>query len=140
MFSVSPAEIATIVLVALIVFGPKRLPEIARKAGKIASQVRATADEFKSELGGTYQETVEPFREAATELAAAGKSVKETAKGELKWVDDELREAVTGGTEAETDAAAEVAKNPKDATDTGPIAEADPEPNPEPNPEPGQDT
>ena len=124
MFSVSPAEIATIVLVALIVFGPKRLPEIARKAGKIASQLRATADEFKSELGGSYEDSVKPFREAATEIAAAGKSLKESAEGELKWVDNELRDVAEGKAEPE----ATSAEHP------------DTEPGVEPSAEPGKDT
>ena len=112
MFSISPAEFVTIVLVALIVFGPKRLPDIARKAGKIASQLRSTADEFRSELGDSYQETVEPFREAATEIAAAGKSLKETAEGELKWVDETVREASATEPTTENKAETEVETGP----------------------------
>jgi len=34
-------------IVALIFLGPRRLPEIARKAGKIMSELRGTANEFK---------------------------------------------------------------------------------------------
>lgn len=50
MFSVSPAEIATIAVVALLVFGPQRLPEIARKIGKIGREVMAAANELKDGL------------------------------------------------------------------------------------------
>ena len=34
-------------IVALIFLGPRRLPEIARKAGKIMAELRGTANEFK---------------------------------------------------------------------------------------------
>jgi sec-independent protein translocase protein TatA len=43
--SIGPLEIAVIVIVALIIFGPRRLPELGRSAGK---GIR----EFKSTIGG----------------------------------------------------------------------------------------
>ncbi len=63
MFSVSPAEILTIAVVALLVFGPKRLPEIARKAGKVLRELRNVANELKSGIEDEYQETLEPFKD-----------------------------------------------------------------------------
>lgn len=57
MFSVSPAEIFTIAIVALIVFGPSRLPEMTRKAGKVIREIRDTAQELREgierEAGGS---------------------------------------------------------------------------------------
>ena len=47
MFSVSPAEILTIAAIALIVFGPSRLPEISRKAGSVIRDIRDTANELR---------------------------------------------------------------------------------------------
>jgi Tat protein translocase TatB subunit len=41
------SELILIGVVALIFLGPRRLPEIARKAGKIMSEFRGTANEFK---------------------------------------------------------------------------------------------
>lgn len=56
MFSVSPAEILTIAVVALVVFGPKRLPEISRKAGKVLRELKNAAEDLRrgieSEVGG----------------------------------------------------------------------------------------
>lgn len=57
MFSVSPAEILTIAIVALIVFGPKRLPEISRKAGKALRELKETAGELKAGLEAEYDDT-----------------------------------------------------------------------------------
>jgi sec-independent protein translocase protein TatB len=49
-FSVSPAEMLTIAVIALLVFGPQRLPEISRKVGKIGREVMAAANELRSGL------------------------------------------------------------------------------------------
>ncbi|MEE8331538.1 MAG: twin-arginine translocase TatA/TatE family subunit [Acidimicrobiia bacterium] len=88
MFSFSPSELLTIGLVALIVFGPRRLPEIARRAGQIVSYLRSAADEIRSELGDDVESIAKPFREAATDLSAAGKELIETTEGEVKWIDE----------------------------------------------------
>ena len=47
MFNITPSEILTIVVVALIVFGPRRLVEISRRAGQITAQLRRTADDVR---------------------------------------------------------------------------------------------
>ena len=45
--SLGTQELILIGIVALILLGPRRLPEIARKAGKIMSEFRGTANEFR---------------------------------------------------------------------------------------------
>ena len=72
MFSFSPSELLTIGLVALIVFGPRRLPEIARRAGRMVAYLRSAAAEIRSEVDD-LDAIAKPFREAASDLAAAGK-------------------------------------------------------------------
>ena len=58
MFGVGLMEIAVIVVVAILVFGPDRIPDFARQAGQIARQVRRMAnsarDELRAELGPEY--------------------------------------------------------------------------------------
>lgn len=46
--SLGTSELILIGIVALIFLGPRRLPEIARKAGKIMADLRSTASDFKS--------------------------------------------------------------------------------------------
>jgi sec-independent protein translocase protein TatB len=53
--SLGTSELILIGLVALIFLGPRRLPEIAKKAGKIMSEFRGTANEFKE----TWQREVD---------------------------------------------------------------------------------
>jgi TatA/E family protein of Tat protein translocase len=47
---IGPAEILVILLVALLVFGPKRLPEIGRQVGRAMHEVRKFQDTVKGEL------------------------------------------------------------------------------------------
>jgi sec-independent protein translocase protein TatB len=44
-------EIAVIVVVALLVFGPEKLPEIAKQAGGFVRTLRQMADNAKNDLG-----------------------------------------------------------------------------------------
>jgi TatA/E family protein of Tat protein translocase len=50
MVSVSLAEILTIALIILIVFGPRRLPELARTAGRLLRDLRAATAELRASL------------------------------------------------------------------------------------------
>lgn len=45
--SIGTSELILIGIVALVFLGPRKLPEIARKIGKITSEFRGTASEFK---------------------------------------------------------------------------------------------
>ncbi len=50
MFDVGLSELLVIGLVALIVLGPKRLPEMARAAGRWAARIRRFVSEVKSDF------------------------------------------------------------------------------------------
>ena len=58
MFGVGLPELTLIAFVAVLVFGPDKLPELARQAGRMAKQLRGFAnsarDELRSELGPEY--------------------------------------------------------------------------------------
>lgn len=43
-------DILFILLLALVIFGPKRLPEIARQVGKLILEFRRMSNEFRSQL------------------------------------------------------------------------------------------
>lgn len=58
MFGIGLPELAVIALVAMIVLGPDRLPDVARQAGQMIRQVRRMArnarDDLREELGPDY--------------------------------------------------------------------------------------
>jgi sec-independent protein translocase protein TatB len=58
MFDVGIWEILVIVVVGIVVFGPDRLPEYARQAGRMVNQLRkfaqAAQQDLRDELGPEY--------------------------------------------------------------------------------------
>ena len=58
MFGVGLPELAVIAIIAVIVFGPDRLPDFARQAGRMLRQLRefsqAARDDIRKELGPEY--------------------------------------------------------------------------------------
>jgi sec-independent protein translocase protein TatA len=48
--SVGPAEILIILVVALLVFGPQRLPEVGRQVGSALRELRRMQDTVRGEL------------------------------------------------------------------------------------------
>ena len=60
MFGIGLPELAVIVVVAVLVFGPDRLPEFGRQAGRFVRQVRqftqAARDDIRAELGPGYSD------------------------------------------------------------------------------------
>jgi sec-independent protein translocase protein TatB len=57
-FGVGLPELAVIIVVGILVFGPDRLPEFARQAGRFVRQVRhftqAARDDLRAELGPEF--------------------------------------------------------------------------------------
>ena len=58
-FGVGPAELALIMVIVLVVFGPDQLPEIAKKLGHATRDIRRTIND----MGGEVNESLKPFQE-----------------------------------------------------------------------------
>lgn len=58
MFGIGLGELAVIIVLGIILFGPDKLPEYARQAGRVVKQVRNLAQnaqtELRNELGPEY--------------------------------------------------------------------------------------
>jgi sec-independent protein translocase protein TatB len=103
------AELAVIALVAVVVFGPERLPEFARQAGRFLHRMKVfatgTRDDLRKELGPEFADLelrdldprsivrkhiVEAMEEAEAEAARPKrKGLRTLAEGEVPPYDAE---------------------------------------------------
>ncbi|MGH2736805.1 MAG: Sec-independent protein translocase protein TatB [Actinomycetota bacterium] len=47
---IGPLELVAVMVVALVVFGPERLPDMARKTGRMLNELRRMASDVKAEF------------------------------------------------------------------------------------------
>lgn len=50
MFNVGPGEALAILVIALIVLGPEKLPEVVRTVGRVMGELRRMSNSFQNEL------------------------------------------------------------------------------------------
>src|SRR5690348_5228732 len=82
-FGIGVPEIALIMVVALIVFGPERLPEIAREAGKMVSQFRQKTYEATNENRSLTDDLDKKLKSVTSLLTEEVKSVRNEVTGTL---------------------------------------------------------
>jgi len=77
------AEVLVVVVVALIVFGPERLPELARNAAKLIARFRAEATKSVEELkrAADLQGLDEDLRSIQREVQQLRASVNDAVSG-----------------------------------------------------------
>ncbi|TET68074.1 MAG: TatA/E family twin arginine-targeting protein translocase [Candidatus Aminicenantes bacterium] len=69
-------ELLIILVIALLIFGPKKLPEVGRSIGKALREFRKTSDEIKEKFEEEIQ--ADEFREIKEEIE---KDIKENEEG-----------------------------------------------------------
>lgn len=72
-------EMLIILVVALIVFGPRKLPQIGKTLGKSIAEFRRTSTELRSTLEREVQ--MEDFRAARNEVSGLRKDVSNLGRG-----------------------------------------------------------
>jgi len=65
MFNLSGSELVFLLLLALIVLGPEKLPEAVRKFGRVYSELKKMSTGFQSELKSALDEPMREMRETA---------------------------------------------------------------------------
>lgn len=84
-------EIAFILFVALMIFGPDKIPEIARNLGKGIKTVRNATEDIKSEITKSSEKGAAMKENAAKGLDSSTKDLKE----EVTKVKEDI-EKITG--------------------------------------------
>jgi len=82
-FNIGTAELLLIFVIALIVVGPRRLPEIGREIGKILSDLRKISQEFTTDLTRELEAPAKELTEMAKELEAPAKELKEIVEQDV---------------------------------------------------------
>lgn len=127
MFNVGGGELLVIMLIALIVLGPQRLPDAARQVGKVMSEVRRVSSGFQRELKDAFDasEAEAPARRAeAAPLAATVADADADAKAGSA---DSAGTDATAGSGDAGEGGTTAATGPETVPDT-PAAQATPAP------------
>jgi sec-independent protein translocase protein TatB len=111
-FNVSGTEIMVILLVALVVLGPDKLPDAIRRVGRVYGELRRMSNGFQSELRDAFDE---PIREMRSTMDVA-------RNGFLEPMDDDGSAAPTAGATATAPAPADSgATNGTEAAGAAPV-------------------
>jgi Tat protein translocase TatB subunit len=70
MFGIGPEELILVLVVALLVLGPERLPRVARDVGRVVGDLRRTSDEFREEFLQADKYLEKPAASAPPPVAA----------------------------------------------------------------------
>ena len=87
MFGISLPELLVVAVIALLVFGPEKLPQIASQLGKISFQLKRTSDTFRREFyNSVYKPVDEEKQNISGELKVMQNNVKSLASVELSQI------------------------------------------------------
>ena len=70
MLNLGPGEVLVILVVALLVLGPDKLPSAARQAGRWVGELRRISSGFQAELRDALQEPVDQTPRSASTPSA----------------------------------------------------------------------
>jgi len=93
-----PMELILILVVALLIFGPKKLPEIGRSIGKAIREFKSHSDKLTEELNFDDTEKSQSATTAKAEVAEDKETETETEEAKDKDKDKDKDKQQTTGT------------------------------------------
>ena len=124
MFGLGMPEILLILAIALIVIGPKKLPELAKTLGRAMGEFKRSAQDFKDSLDvDTTLTDVTPKVKAELKEVIEESTTDPTAKAEVETKPGETVEK-TSPTKTEEDNSTPTAPEEKTTTDPAQIGRA----------------
>lgn len=79
-FGIGPFELVLIALVAFMVLGPERIPQVMRQLGRWVRQLRTMTQNITREYGAEIQEVTQPINEVRSELDKVRKDITAVAR------------------------------------------------------------
>ena len=109
MIGIGPIEIVVLLVIALIVIGPEKMPEVARVVARLMRDLRGAMDEVRGhfediaredlfdtkEMESYYRDTIDGVKkivEMPEELKEGAKGFKEEIEGVGKEIDPSIKE------------------------------------------------
>jgi Tat protein translocase TatB subunit len=77
--SLGGAELLFILILALLLFGPRKLPQLGRSLGRAMAEFRGASHEFRSNL--EREVDLERLKETRSELSAASRELAQGLRG-----------------------------------------------------------
>jgi len=94
LFGISGGEIFVIMLLVLILFGPKKIPEIARTIGKGINEVKKVQRDINNEINRYSNEIDNPVKDVKEDIEGFSKGLEDEAKSiERSYSDDMMNPA-----------------------------------------------
>ena len=87
MFGLSFWELAMILVVALLVLGPKRLPGLAKSVGKGLRELRKASSDLRSAIEEPLEEVRKPLEDLRNDLADTVHNIEEEVEREARLED-----------------------------------------------------
>ena len=84
MFNLSGSEIIVILLLALVVLGPEKLPDAIRRAGRTYAELKRMGNSFQDEVRSVLDEPAKEMRETADLLRTTVNDTASTVKPERR--------------------------------------------------------
>ncbi len=83
MFNIGAAELLVVLVIALLVLGPAKLPDAARQVGRALGEMRKLSSGFQAEMRDALKEPVEgkPTASSSSSKAVSTASADDTATG-----------------------------------------------------------
>jgi sec-independent protein translocase protein TatB len=140
MLNIGPPELLLIIVIALVVVGPQRLPDLGRTIGRGLREFRKVQDEVRdmvdTGMGDDFKQTTAELRKTAAELRGAT-DVTSAFRNTPHKARQRAAEAVRAATTLDDDEpAAEPAREAPQSPDPAPPTSASVAPEIEPSEEP----
>jgi sec-independent protein translocase protein TatB len=83
-FNLSGSEIIVILLLALVVLGPEKLPDAMRRAGKTFAEIKKLSSGFQDEVRKGFEEPAREVKKTAASVKSAARLTTDTVTGKGK--------------------------------------------------------
>lgn len=116
-FGIGGGEFFVIIILALIVFGPGKLPELMGDAGRMLRELRRSTRDLTSDFEGSMKDIQDAYREVESDMRSTMRQIQT----DTKEISDDINTTFTGATEfgkgsSKSKAAAAAASASEDGT------------------------